>query len=84
MVYTLGLKILYDTALQNSKHYPQGFKKVAGGSVFKTYQDALNYKNTYNLQEYDVYVVVASWEHTTSSNSEEFNSLLFDSQIIKS
>jgi len=58
-------------------------KPYLGGCIFKTYQDAKNYLNKNNLNNYSIFGVLANWENDTEPDiNEEYHSLLVDSQLV--
>jgi hypothetical protein len=73
--------------MDQSKEYCKKFGKKSnydGGSVWKTYEEALDYKLKNNLYGFDTYGVVASWTEDTEPNEHgEFNNLIRDSRLIR-
>jgi len=90
MIFTLGNKKVYEEVfnqMDQSREYCKKFGKTSsyiGGSVWKTYSDALSYKEKNKLDNFDVYGVVASWKDDTEENEHgEFNNLLRDSRLVR-
>jgi hypothetical protein len=90
LIYTLGRKSVYEEVfnkIDQSKEYCKKFGKTStydGGSVWKMYEEALNYKIKNNLNDFDVYGVVASWKDDTEENEHgNFNNLLRDSRLVR-
>jgi hypothetical protein len=90
MIFTLGNKKVYQDVFEKmdqSKEYCKKFGKTStylGGSVWKTYEEALHYKVKNKLDDFDVYGVVAVWETDTEPNENgEFHNLLYDSRLIR-
>ena len=89
MIYTIGIKELYDSffdAMKNDVQYAVKLGKTDsydGGSVFKTYEDAADYKEEYNLFDYDIYGVIANWEDTEPNDHGLFHNLLADARLVR-
>lgn len=90
MIYTLGRRSVYEDVFEKmnqSREYCKKFGKTStydGGSVWKTYEEALKYKIQNNLHDYDVYGVIANWKEDTEPNEHgEFNNLIRDSRLIR-
>jgi len=93
MIYTLGHKLSYDIGI---KSRGSDFKKLGvranhrghpypGGSVWQTEQEVRKYieRNQSRLKLYDVYGILADWEHDTEQVAgEPFRRLLVDSTIV--
>ena len=90
MIYTLGRKSVYEEVfdkMDQSREYCKKFGKTStysGGSVWKTYEDALQYKEKNRLYDFNIYGVIASWIDDTEFNEHgEFNNLIRDSRLIR-
>lgn len=60
----------------NGEYYP-------GGSVFKTYEDALDYLQKRKLIDYSIFGVLADWNNDTEYDGKSlYNDLLYDSNLI--
>ncbi len=89
MIYTLGYREFYEASFDAMNKENQVVVKFgkndsySGGSVFRTYEDALRYRDENKLIDFDVYGVIALWEETEPNDHGLFHNLLADSRLVR-
>ena len=91
MIYTLGLKTVYEHAFLVAKRNGTVFTKTAksadfaGGIVVKTKEEAHNFLVAVgHLSDYTIYGVIAKWDNDTEPElGKPFHRLLVESEIVR-
>ncbi|ADZ70097.1 hypothetical protein [Polymorphum gilvum] len=90
MIYAVGHRDTYETALDRSQVMKMGKREVfkgvpyAGCAVWRTAAEAREYLLRTGYDTYEVYGVVASWElHTEQIDGEPFRRLLHDCLLLR-
>lgn len=83
MIFTIGRTESYDQNIASQENCQKKGKdqNYCGGSVWRTYEEALEYV----VEGYSVYGVVADWDKDTEENQEggNWHNLLKDAKLIK-
>lgn len=85
MIYTIGQTLSYEKYFTNPEYWNNGVpQKAAGGSVWKTKDEVLEYLSIgYHGEEFTIYGVLADWEKDTENTGNSWNDLLRDADLIK-
>lgn len=85
LIYTIGNAKNYDKCFKEQKDMPGFPKKLHGGSVWQTYEEAKKHAEleTNNQTKFSVYGVLADWNETKPSTDGDWNELLIDATLIQ-
>lgn len=82
-VYTLGDTKIYRRELERCKQGKLPFGKRAGGSVWRTPEDAQAWLDANGYSFFSVWEVDADWDKDTVNGGEEWNDLTRDALILR-